>query len=214
MPAGIRWWSITILRTALMRRMEYPTRKEAEKVAQGYVDGTMEPDGFAYDGAAVYDLEQRTYLRIFGNYPDEAAQAQVTPPDLSGQPFTPRETLSPSGTGRRPMRSTLPFPMRNTRPSSRPSRRKRSMTPAAPVYHEGDTVYLENQEDQITELREDTVQLLPSGMAYPIFRAESRERFEMLLREDARNEAITGVSCQRTPINRRPGPCVTCWPTA
>lgn len=42
-------------------RMEYPTREEAEKVAQGYVDGTMEPDGFAYDGAAVYDLEQRTY---------------------------------------------------------------------------------------------------------------------------------------------------------
>ena len=39
--------------------------------------------------------------------------------------------------------------------------------PAAPVYHEGDTVYLENQEYQITELREDTVQLLPSGMAYP-----------------------------------------------
>ena len=36
-------------------RMEYPTREEAEKVAQGYVDGTMEPDGFAYDGAAVYD---------------------------------------------------------------------------------------------------------------------------------------------------------------
>ena len=69
-------------------RMKYPTREEAEKVAQGYVDGTMEPDGFAYDGAAVYDLEQRTYLRIFGNYPDEAAQAQVTPPDLSGQPVT------------------------------------------------------------------------------------------------------------------------------
>ena len=69
--------------------------------------------------------------------------------------------------------------------------------PTAPVYHEGDTVYLENQEYQITELRADTVQLLPSGMAYPIFRAESRERFETLLREDARNEAIT----EFLPIN-------------
>src|SRR5699024_11378843 len=69
--------------------------------------------------------------------------------------------------------------------------------PAAPVYHEGDTVYLENQEYQITELREDTVQLLPPGMAYPIFRAESRERFETLLREDARNEAISAI----LPIN-------------
>ena len=63
--------------------------------------------------------------------------------------------------------------------------------PAAPVYHEGDTVYLENQEYQITELREDTVQLLPSGMAYPIFRAESRERFEQLLKNDLRNGPIT-----------------------
>ena len=63
--------------------------------------------------------------------------------------------------------------------------------PAAPVYHVGDTVYLENQEYQITELQEDTVQLLPSGMAYPIFRAENRERFELLLREDVRNEALT-----------------------
>ena len=55
----------------------------------------------------------------------------------------------------------------------------------------GDTVYLDNQEYQITELREGTVQLLPSDMAFPIYRAESRERFETLLREDARNEAIT-----------------------
>ena len=63
--------------------------------------------------------------------------------------------------------------------------------PSAPIYHVGDTVYLENQEYRITELREDTVQLLPTGMSYPIYRAESRERFEQLLREDARNEATT-----------------------
>ena len=63
--------------------------------------------------------------------------------------------------------------------------------PAAPIYRVGDTVYLENQEYQITELREDTVQLLPAGMAYPIFRAESRERFEQLLKNDLRNGPIT-----------------------
>ena len=54
----------------------------------------------------------------------------------------------------------------------------------------GDTVYLDSQEYQITELREDSVQLLPSGMSYPIYRAESRERFETLLRADTRNETI------------------------
>ena len=63
--------------------------------------------------------------------------------------------------------------------------------PSAPVYQVGDTVYLENQEYQITDLRKDTVQLLPAGMAYPIYRAESRERFERLLKEDLRNGAIT-----------------------
>ena len=178
-------------------RMEYPTREEAEKVAQGYVDGTMEPDGFAYDGAAVYDLEQRTYLRIFGNYPDEAAQAQVTPPDLSGQPVTREGDTITIGNGEPTHEIDITVSDEEYEAIQQASPEEKVYDPTAPVYHEGDTVYLENQEYQITELRADTVQLLPSGMAYPIFRAESRERFETLLREDARNEAIT----EFLPIN-------------
>ena len=58
-------------------RRDYPTLREAEEAAQKYVDGSMEPDGFAYDGAAVYDLTDKKYLRIYGEYPDETAQAQV-----------------------------------------------------------------------------------------------------------------------------------------
>ena len=178
-------------------RMEYPTREEAEKVAQGYVDGTMEPDGFAYDGAAVYDLEQRTYLRIFGNYPDEAAQAQVTPPDLSGQPVTREADTITIGNGEPTHEIDITVSDEEYEAIQQAIPEEKVYDPTAPVYHEGDTVYLENQEYQITELRADTVQLLPSGMAYPIFRAESRERFETLLREDARNEAIT----EFLPIN-------------
>ena len=45
---------------------EYPTLEEAERAAQGYMDGTMEPDGFTYDGAAVFDLQEKTYLRVYG----------------------------------------------------------------------------------------------------------------------------------------------------
>ena len=178
-------------------RMEYPTREEAEKVAQGYVDGTMEPDGFAYDGAAVYDLEQRTYLRIFGNYPDEAAQAQVTPPDLSGQPVAREGDTITIGNGEPTHEIDITVSDEEYEAIQQAIPEEKVYDPTAPVYHEGDTVYLENQEYQITELRADTVQLLPSGMAYPIFRAESRERFETLLREDARNEAIT----EFLPIN-------------
>ena len=178
-------------------RMEYPTREEAEKVAQGYVDGTMEPDGFAYDGAAVYDLEQRTYLRIFGNYPDEAAQAQVAPPDLSGQPVTREGDTITIGNEEPTHEIDITVSDEEYEAIQQAIPEEKVYDPTAPVYHEGDTVYLENQEYQITELRADTVQLLPSGMAYPIFRAESRERFETLLREDARNEAIT----EFLPIN-------------
>ena len=178
-------------------RMEYPTREEAEKVAQGYVDGTMEPDGFAYDGAAVYDLEQRTYLRIFGNYPDEAAQAQVTPPDLSGQPVTREGDTITIGNEEPTHEIDITVSDEEYEAIQQAIPEEKVYDPTAPVYHEGDTVYLENQEYQITELRADTVQLLPFGMAYPIFRAESRERFETLLREDARNEAIT----EFLPIN-------------
>ena len=51
--------------------------EEAEAAAQGYVAGTMEADGFAYDGAAVYDADTNVCLRVYGDYPDEKAQAQA-----------------------------------------------------------------------------------------------------------------------------------------
>ena len=58
-------------------KLDYYTLEEAEKAAQGYVDGTMEDDGFKYDGAAVYDQQEHKCIRIYGDYPDEKAHAQV-----------------------------------------------------------------------------------------------------------------------------------------
>ena len=58
-------------------KLDYQTLEEAEAAAQGYVAGTMEEDGFAYDGAAVYDTETRQCLRVYGDYPDEKAQEQA-----------------------------------------------------------------------------------------------------------------------------------------
>lgn len=55
----------------------YQTLAEAEQAAQGYEAGTTEADGFQYDGAAVYDQQAKQYLRIYGDFPDEKAQAQV-----------------------------------------------------------------------------------------------------------------------------------------
>ena len=58
-------------------KLDYPTLEEAEAAAQGYVAGTMEADGFAYDGAAVYDADTNVCLRVYGDYPDEKAQTQA-----------------------------------------------------------------------------------------------------------------------------------------
>ena len=73
----------------------------------------------------------------------------------------------------------------------RPTPQRTSYDPVAPVYAVGDTVYIEDDAYQITELRDDTVQLLPTGMAYPIYRAERKEQFEQLLRADRRNAYYT-----------------------
>ena len=58
-------------------KLDYPSLEEAEAAAQGYVAGTMEADGFAYDGAAVYDADTNVCLRVYGDYPDEKAQTQA-----------------------------------------------------------------------------------------------------------------------------------------
>ena len=73
-------------------KMDYQTLAEAEKAAQGYVDGTMESDGFAYDGAAIYDRQTRRYLRVYGNYPDERAQAEAAGRDWVEEPAVSTES--------------------------------------------------------------------------------------------------------------------------
>ena len=112
-------------------------------------------------------------------------------PDLSGQPVTREGDAITIGNGEPTHEIDITVSDEEYEAIQQAIPEEKVYDPAAPVYHEGDTVYLENQEYQITELREDTVQLLPSGMAYPIFRAESRERFEQLLKNDLRNGPIT-----------------------
>ena len=58
-------------------------------------------------------------------------------------------------------------------------------------YVVGDTVYLDNTPFEITEVGALNVQLRDPALRYPVFRAESRENFERLLRRDERNAAIT-----------------------
>ena len=48
--------------------------RRPNKLRKKYVAGTMEgEDGFAYDGAGIYDLQENRWLRVYGNFPDERA---------------------------------------------------------------------------------------------------------------------------------------------
>ena len=76
-------------------KLDYQTLEEAEAAAQGYVAGTMEEDGFAYDGAAVYDAETRQCLRVYGDYPDEKAREQAAAFALEHDAVTPNGTELP-----------------------------------------------------------------------------------------------------------------------
>ena len=58
-------------------------------------------------------------------------------------------------------------------------------------YAVGDTVYLDNTPFEITEVGALNVQLRDPALRYPVFRAESRENFEQLLRRDERNASMT-----------------------
>ena len=124
---------------------------------------------------------------------EEQAEAAANPPvpDLSGRPITREGDTLTIGSGEPTHEIDITVSdeeyaaIRGTIPE------RTSYDPSAPVYNVGDTVYLDDRAHQITELREDTVQLLPTGMSYPIYRAESRDRFEQLLRADNRNDFYT-----------------------
>ncbi len=66
-----------------------------------------------------------------------------------------------------------------------------SRDPLAPAYKAGDTVYLDDTAFEIDSIGMFDVRLIDTEAVYPIFRAESKERFEMLLQLDPRNGPIT-----------------------
>ena len=73
-------------------KLDYQTLAEAEQAAQKYVDGTMDgEDGFAYDGAAVYDLQENRWLRVYGDFPDERAMEQARQALSGEQPASPEQ---------------------------------------------------------------------------------------------------------------------------
>ena len=93
-------------------RLDYQTLAEAEQASQQYVAGTMEgEDGFAYDGAGIYDLNERRWLRVYGDFPDEQAMEQA-----KQAPATEEPSASPEQADLQPKKEeALPLPPKRPR---------------------------------------------------------------------------------------------------
>ena len=72
--------------------------RRRKQAAQKYVAGTMEgEDGFAYDGAGIYDLQEDRWLRVYGNFPDERAIEQAKQaPAVEEQSASPEQADLPA----------------------------------------------------------------------------------------------------------------------
>ena len=104
-------------------RLDYQTLAEAEQAAQKYVAGTMEgEDGFAYDGAGIYDLQESRWLRVYGNFPDERAIEQA-----KQAPAAQEQPASPGQADLQPQKEE-PFPL----PPKRPRRERITFTTLHP----------------------------------------------------------------------------------
>ena len=68
-------------------------------------------DGFAYDGAGIYDLQENRWLRVYGNFPDERAIEQAKQaPAAEEQPASPEQAdLQPK------KEEALPLPPKHPR---------------------------------------------------------------------------------------------------
>lgn len=67
-------------------KRDYQTLQAAQAAAQGFVDGTTEPDGFRYEGAAIYSRSEKKYIQQFGDFPlpqnlDLAEKTKQADPD-------------------------------------------------------------------------------------------------------------------------------------
>lgn len=68
--------------------------------------------------------------------------------------------------------------------------------PLAPPYKVGDTVYLDDKPFEVTEVGDYNVQLRDPTLRYPVFRAENKTQFEVMLQKDSRNGSITEYLAQ------------------
>ncbi len=115
-------------------------------------------------------------------------EEQPVPPDLSGQPITRIGDTITIGNG------DASHEVDVTLTDEQWASVQQAIPDSAAIQHPykvGDTVFLDDKPFEITDIGTSDVQLRDPALSYPIFRAENRENFENLLRQDSRNGPIT-----------------------
>ena len=119
--------------------------------------------------------------------------AESAAPDLSGQPVTREGDTITIGDG--PATHEIEITVSDEEweriQEAIPDEKAPARDPLAPAYQVGDTVYLDDTAFVIENIGTFDVQLRDPAQRYPIFRSESKERFEQLLQYDIRNGPIT-----------------------
>ena len=115
-------------------------------------------------------------------------QEEQTAPNLSGQPITRTGDTITIGNGDASHEVDVTL---TDEQWTALQREVPDSSAIQPPYKVGDTVYLDDKPFEITEIGDYDIQLRDPALTYPIFRAESRENFENLLRRDSRNGPIT-----------------------
>ena len=192
----------------LIKEDRFYTQEEKEQQAELRFSVTMTSDAFPdpEDAFAIWDSSiENYYADVDGRivtFPDEA-EAQnyltqleenaVTVPDLSGQPVIREGDMITIGDSHATHEIDITVSdeewqqIQEAIPDTAPPARD----PLAPAYQTGDTVYLDDQPFVIEDIGIFDVQLRDPALPIPVFRSESKERFEWLLQKDLRNGPIT-----------------------
>ena len=169
-------------------------------------DSYMEPGRGSY---AIWDNLNQEY--VFGDnnwirsFYDEASATEfmrelehqeTAPPDLSGQTMTRQGDTITIGNGEATHEIDLTVTdeeweqIKEAIPEI-PAAPATARDPLAPAYQAGDTVYLDDKPFTITEAGMFDIHLNDPSLRFPVSRAEGKEQFERLLRQDFRNGHIT-----------------------
>ena len=183
--------------------------KEAVQTAASYRSGDeaiviqQYPNGQFYNHYG-YDEQRRFAIATAGGFATfEEAETALR----SHRPKAERvmeEPVPGTEAGQTPEGETHEGAGEDITPAAPGTDAKSTAAPQEPTYQVGDTVYLEDTAYIVEEIGLFDVQLRDPTLAYPVLRAESKERLERMLWADVRNNAfLPGAKIEVTTPNYR-----------